>query len=147
MVSSQEERQSGMRTWSAVAAAVAAAPFIAYAGISAWLLGRTPSVPLWYLLLAAPFWEEAFFRGVVQYYLMGRPLGHHLFLRLTGANWIASGCFVAVHLPFRGVSALGVLLPALVLGWLFERTGRVLPCIILHGWFNLSWLMAGRWMP
>jgi membrane protease YdiL (CAAX protease family) len=139
-----------VKQWQAMALIVALAPPVALGGMSAGLLPRSPAIPLWYLLLAAPLWEESFFRGILQQYLMGRPAGCRRFMGFSLANWTAGCCFSAVHLPFQGIHALGILLPALALGWLFERTARILPCVLLHGWFNLSWLIAGRimtWYP
>ena len=38
------------------------------------------------------------------------------------------------------------LLPlALVLGWLRWRTGRLWPCIVLHGWSNLAMVAYVLW--
>lgn len=66
--------------------------------------------------------EEAFFRGFLQ------PR-----LGLLGA----SVCFALSHfnygLPFLVV---GVFVVSLFLGWLFQRTGHLLPCIVAHGVFD-----------
>jgi hypothetical protein len=121
---------------------VPAAPLLAVAAVSGGLLPHTLTVPAWYLLLAAPVWEELFFRLVLQQRLQQLSWGNRRLLRLTLATWLVGAVFVLAHLPFQGVHALLLLAPALVLGRLFERTGRVLFCVLLHSWFNLCWLLA-----
>lgn len=129
-----------------VAAVFLAAPLIAIAGIKTGVLQKTATAPIWYLLLAAPFWEEFFFRGGVQRLLTWYPWGRKQFMRLSWGNWTTSLFFVAVHLPFQGMAAVAILLPSLVLGWLFDRYGRILLCMLLHIWFNLSLFLAGHRM-
>lgn len=127
-----------------VLVAAAATPPIALAGVKSGLMSATPSLPLWYLLLAAPFWEEMLFRGVLHRRLLGFGWGVRSQVGLSAANWLASCCFVLAHLPFQGWRAVAVLLPSLILGLQFEGTGRLFPCILLHAWFNLSWMLAAR---
>ena len=124
--------------------AAAAAPPVALAGVKAGLVPTNNSLPLWYLLLAAPFWEEMLFRGGLQRWLLGFDWGARHKAGLSAANVLASCCFALAHLPFQGWLAVAVLLPSLVLGLQLERGGRLLPCILLHAWFNLSWIMAAR---
>jgi membrane protease YdiL (CAAX protease family) len=121
---------------------IAAAPLVALAGVRSGLLPHASSIPFWYLLLAAPFWEEALFRGGLQQHLLTRSWGNRPLLMFSLANWLTSICFILAHLPFQAGRSLTVLIPSLVLGWLFERTNRVLPCMLLHSWFNLCWLSA-----
>lgn len=121
---------------------VMAAPLVAVAGVQSGVLTQTPAAPLWYLLLAAPIWEELLFRRGLQQRLQQLSWGSRYLVRLTLATWLTGAVFVLAHLPFQGVHSLVVLLPALVLGRLFEQTGQVLPCIALHSWFNLCWLAA-----
>lgn len=121
-----------------------AAPLVAAAGVWSRLLPQTLTVPVWYLLVAAPVWEELFFRRVLHQRLQQQAWSSRRLISFSLATWIVGVVFVLAHLPFQGVHALLVLLPALVLGRLFERTDQVLPCIALHGWFNLCWLVAGR---
>lgn len=123
---------------------VLAAPLVAGAGAWSGLLPQTLTVPVWYLLLAAPVWEELLFRRGLQQRLQQFDWGSRRLLRLTLATWTVGIMFVLAHLPFQGVHALLVLLPALALGRLFEQTGQVLPCSALHSWFNLCWLAAIR---
>jgi membrane protease YdiL (CAAX protease family) len=56
--------------------------------------------------------------------------------------------FCLAHLSESGGIARPIsLLPlALTLGWLRWRTGRLWPCILLHGWSNLA-LLAYLLLP
>ena len=66
-----------------VALLLMAAPLAALAGLKLGLLPRTTTVPFWYLLLAAPFWEEAFFMKNRCWWLMKKGpivLPHYVFL-------------------------------------------------------------------
>jgi len=130
-----------------VALLLMAAPLAALAGLKLGLLPRTTTVPLWYLLLAAPFWEEAFFRRGLHYRVLAYPWSVQPLLGLSRANWLTSCCFAALHIPWQGGASVAILIPSLALGWLFERTNRLFPCVLLHAWFNLSWLIAVRISP
>ena len=82
-------------------------------------------------IVLAPVAEELFFRGVVQ----------SMFRRLTGSPRIgillASAIFAGVHVPvWQGMPALFVL--AVMMGYLYERSGRLTAPIVLHAAFNLA---------
>ena len=124
-----------------------AAPLVSTAGLSSGLLPRQCSTPLWYLLLLAPFWEETFFRGALQRRMMRLNWGGYRFAGLTAATWFTGTLFVLVHLPFQGVKGILIVIPALALGRLFEEYDEIIPCILLHGWFNLCWLAATYLVP
>ena len=84
------------------------------------------------LLVALP--EEAFFRGYLQQSFGGGSqsvvLGSVLF-------W---GAHLPAYLVKGDASALLVFFPSLVMGWLYDRTGNILPGIIFHGCANTLWL-------
>jgi hypothetical protein len=85
-------------------------------------------------VVVAPVLEEITFRGLVQ----------TLLLRVLGAQWrwlvviAGAGLFALIHVPvlpsWHPLAALAML--ALVLGWLYERTGSLVACIVLHAGFN-----------
>lgn len=90
----------------------------------------------WELLrvcIAAPIAEELVFRGAVQGFL--RPLGGQ------AAVVAAAALFAVQHGGAAGV--LYAFCTGLVLGWLRERSGSVLPCILLHSVNNLLVFLAG----
>lgn len=92
-------------------------------------------------LFVAPAIEELFFRGVVQAGLRARG-------GFCGRPWIAivstAVGFGLAHLAFATAthSAL-VVVPALAIGWVYERTRSIPLCIGLHGAFNAIWF--GIW--
>jgi len=90
---------------------------------------------LWTSAVAiAPLAEEMFFRGIVQ----------TLVLNVWRRRWLAIGlaslAFSAVHFPQpQAMPALAVL--AVLLGYLYERTGSLVPPIVVHALFNLKTLI------
>lgn len=108
--------------------------------VSSWL---SPAMPPAYLLamqslMIAPLIEETFFRGVVQSWLRSRG-------GTFGGPWpaivVTACCFGVAHLAQSapGHSAL-VVLPALAIGWAFERTRSIPLCIAFHSVANAAWL-------
>ena len=89
-------------------------------------------------LLVAPVVEELFFRGVVHSRLRAQP-------GVLGRPWSAIGLtaagFALVHLATAsaGHAAL-VIAPALVIGWVYERTRSIGLCIALHSAANAIWI-------
>lgn len=79
-------------------------------------------------VVMAPLAEELFFRGLLQTYIR-RHLGP------WPAVAVASAVFTLVHVGvYQDYPALFAL--ALTLGYLYERTGRLLPSIVAHASFN-----------
>ena len=82
-------------------------------------------------VVVAPILEEMIFRGLVQ-----------SALRSLLGPWatviVASTLFAALHYGAADwVTLPGLLVLALILGWLYERTGSLWPGIIAHAGFNL----------
>lgn len=83
-------------------------------------------------VLVAPLTEEIIFRGLIQTSLLN-ALG-------WGKRWtvivLASLIFAGMHAgqPWQTLPSLFVL--ALVLGWLYERTGSLWPSVLVHAGFN-----------
>lgn len=87
------------------------------------------------LLLAAPLLEEAVFRAGVQEALLRHGRG------LLLANAATALLFGAAHVAARGdATAFAVALPALALGWVYQRTRRLRWCVALHAAMNAAWL-------
>ena len=88
----------------------------------------------------APLAEEIFFRGFLHAGLRSRwgvPLGALLSSLIFGLVHFAPGVF------------LGIFLMGLVLAYLYERSGSLWPCILLHGAINslgfiVSYLMTNH---
>jgi len=87
------------------------------------------------LLLVAPLLEELVLRaGVHEALLRGA-------VDALAANLIAALVFGVVHVLLRGdPNAFGVALPALAIGWLYQHTRRLAPCVALHAAMNAAWL-------
>jgi Type II CAAX prenyl endopeptidase Rce1-like len=94
------------------------------------------------LIVVAPLLEEIVFRGGIQ-----EPLLRRLSPSRGAAPWVVNvvtaiafaAAHALTHLSF--VSVLTVL-PALAIGWLYQRTRRLAPCIALHAFFNAVWLFG-----
>lgn len=83
----------------------------------------------WQLLLAvgfAPVAEEFFFRGLL-YRALDREWG-------GWQAWIGSAAFFAIYHP--PVSWIPVFTLGVLNAWLFKRSGRLLPCVLLHMAYN-----------
>lgn len=95
-------------------------------------------------LLLYPLLEEWLFRGLLQGELLKLPWGRHRRLGISGANLATSAVFVALHLLNHPPAwALAVMVPSLALGHLRERHQHLLPALLLHPLFNLTYLLAG----
>ena len=110
-------------------------------GVLVWLLARQPlAMPSWsvlWLLAGAPVVEEVIFRLGLQQELLAR-------LRSPAvANAATALAFALAHGLSQGTGqSLLTLLPALVIGVLYQRSRRVAPCIALHCAFNAIWLVS-----
>ncbi len=82
--------------------------------------------------LSAPFFEEIFFRGFL-YQALRRAMD------ARAAVVISAGLFASIH-PW-GFQAILVFPLGLLLAYLMERTGSVVPCIAVHFFVNGSSLL------
>src|SRR5207248_10213234 len=107
------------------------APFVA-------LFNESPLGGLFVVGLLAPVTEELFFRGfVLRGFLARYPAQLAIFASAV--------LFMVVHLnPWQSISAL---VAGLILGWLYLRTGSLLPCLLLHGLFNGLPILADLTLP
>ena len=98
--------------------------------------------PVVWLLLAAPVMEEIVFRVGLQEALL-RRWGERSAAAALAVNVVAALAFAAAHLA-RHADAQAALtfLPALLIGALYQRQRRVMPCIALHALCNGLWLLA-----
>ncbi len=88
------------------------------------------------LLVLAPLLEEAVFRAGLQEALSRRWRAHPCLVNAATAS-----AFAVSHMVLRGdTHALLVAFPALVLGCVYQRTGRLRWCVALHAAMNVAWL-------
>ncbi|MBI3184229.1 MAG: CPBP family intramembrane metalloprotease [Myxococcales bacterium] len=87
--------------------------------------------------------EEFFYRGFIQSRLRDAwPRGRMLFgARLGPAFWLTAVLFALGHLAIFEFWRLGVFFPALLFGWLRERTGTVMGAALFHAACNLGVLV------
>nr|WP_245930749.1 CPBP family intramembrane glutamic endopeptidase [Methylobacterium radiodurans] len=110
-------------------------PMLTPAAVAAWLA---------YVVVLAPFAEELLMRGEI-FRRARAVLGPAATIGLTAA------IFALAHVSLPSPSGWGLarpvsLLPlALALGILRWRTGRLWPCIALHGWSNLALVAYVLW--
>jgi membrane protease YdiL (CAAX protease family) len=106
------------------------------------------------LLLAAPVLEELAFRGAIQeslLRLLERRLpgdGRVAAWRAAGANGLTAALFALAHALHRGAWLGWAALPAaLVIGMIYDRRRRVLPCILVHAALNAGWILLSPVVP
>jgi uncharacterized protein len=88
------------------------------------------------LLLWGPIVEEIVFRAGLQRRLMGYFHNHWT------ANGFASVVFSLVHYALSPtVGSLLIFIPSVVLGWIYQTTGKVAWTIALHSVFNLLFIL------
>jgi hypothetical protein len=78
--------------------------------------------------IISPVYEEIFYRGFVYRWLRTR----------TGAGWsivISSLIFTAAHYPTFNAMPVNFI-SGVIFAWTYERTGSVIPAMIIHGVFN-----------
>ncbi|HEX8703791.1 MAG TPA: MXAN_2755 family glutamic-type intramembrane protease [Myxococcaceae bacterium] len=83
--------------------------------------------------------EEFFYRGYMQTRLRDAwPQGRKVLgVRLGPAFWLTAVLFALGHLAIFQVWRLSVFFPALLFGWMRERTGTVLGAALFHAACNL----------
>jgi membrane protease YdiL (CAAX protease family) len=111
-------------------------------------LGAAPSDLGWIrLLVIAPVLEELVFRSGLHEALLRRRETNFLHSPAL-ANAATAAVFSLCHFAFDP-SAISVLtvIPALAIGWIYQRTRRVLPCIATHAAFNAVWFAGGHLFP
>lgn len=87
--------------------------------------------------VVAPLLEEMLFRGIVlRGFLMRYPRWQAIF--------ISALFFGAAHMNiYQFIVGLVI---GTVLGWLYERTRSLIPCIALHAVYNTTTLLLGDWL-
>lgn len=92
--------------------------------------------------LVAPVLEEIVFRLGLQQRLLTAGVAPTL------ANLLTALAFGLVHAFSRSWTlGVAVLLPALAIGWIYQRRRSVPACIAAHAGMNLLWLLAAAAWP
>ena len=90
-----------------------------------------------FLVVALP--EEFFYRGYMQERFKSKwpPTRRFLGVTVGRAFLLTALLFALGHLAIFEVWRLAVFFPALIFGWVREKTGTVMGATLLHGFFNL----------
>ena len=113
------------------------------------LVSMTPDIWWWMVaanaVIGAPIIEEILYRGFLQQALRRGGVGAWPAIVLTGS--IFALMHYTVLPPDTAISALtALLLLAIALGMIRERTGRIAPCMVAHGMFNALNLGLAVWL-
>lgn len=104
---------------------------------------RDPWILISFILIQ-PTLEELLFRGVIQGQALHTAWGNKRYLGLSVANAFTSVLFVLLHFVHHPlVWALAVFIPSLIYGYLRERHNSLWPALVIHVFFNLTYLVAG----
>jgi len=102
------------------------------------------SLPIWasvlYFGLGAPLQEEAIFRGLIQTAVRRTAPGDFRIVggaRISIASLAVAVLFGVVHIPVGLFTAVIAFVLGVVAGELRERSGSLIPPIIVHSLFNL----------
>jgi membrane protease YdiL (CAAX protease family) len=115
---------------------------LAVLGVGAWAAASgVDGSRLVVLLSLAPLFEETAFRaGLHEALLRREQLAPH-------ANLLTALVFGVAHAVFHGHAlAIAVVLPAWLVGLVYERTRSVRACVALHAFLNavwIAWFVAG----
>ena len=113
------------------------------------LTGLALVAPAWaWPLLGAPLVEEVIFRAGLQTWLIDGLAAHARSGRLAPSTQAAMAiaitalAFAAAHLARHpGVPSALTVVPALLLGALYQQQRRLRSCVLLHSLFNGLWLL------
>lgn len=118
-----------------------------------WILPAAPSAPaVWWIILTA-LAEEVVFRATLQE-MFGTWLSSRFPAnRMARAEWkaflpgtaniITSAVFATLHLFIHPpLWSLGVFVPSLVYGLLWDRSRSIAPCWIVHAAYNLCYFYS-----
>ncbi|MHB1459239.1 MAG: CPBP family intramembrane glutamic endopeptidase [Armatimonadota bacterium] len=84
-------------------------------------------------VILAPIFEESVFRGLL-YVPLCRKVGRYFALIITSLLWTHSHFSSIIH-------SVGIFVFGIILGALYEKSGSLLPSLILHMYKN-SWIVA-----
>ena len=90
-----------------------------------------------------PILEEVLFRGAIQNWFLQKDAGFKAAYKgVTLANVLTSILFVVSHLFYHEfLWALLVFFPSLLFGYFRDRYRSLYPSILLHGYYNLGYLL------
>ena len=95
------------------------------------------------LVFWQPFWEELFFRGIIQGQIYKRSWGQRARFRISNANLVASLAYTAIHIAYNpNLWSVSVFIPSLVFGYFRERHNTIYSAFALHVFYNLGYAVV-----
>lgn len=76
----------------------------------------------------SPIYEEIFYRGFLYRFFSSR-------FGIGAGMLLSASIFTLVHIPTFNTLPVNFV-SGLIFAWIYEKTGSVLPCILMHGLFN-----------
>lgn len=100
------------------------------------------SLPFLVAVLWQPIVEELLFRGCLQGWLLRYGWGQRSLVGVSAANVLTSIVFASAHITTHSFPwALSTIFPSLLFGVLRDRSGSVLPPLVLHVVYNAGYFM------
>lgn len=78
--------------------------------------------------IVSPIYEEIFYRGFLYRFFSSR-------FGIGAGMLLSASIFTLVHIPTFNTLPVNFV-SGLIFAWIYEKTGSVLPCILMHGFFN-----------
>jgi membrane protease YdiL (CAAX protease family) len=95
-----------------------------------------------YFVFLLPLLEELAFRGILQDYFRHWETGRLNIFGLSVANIACSILFAASHIFYHSLAwSLLVILPSLIFGYCKDRYASVVPCVLLHCFYNSGYYL------
>lgn len=92
-------------------------------------------------IIIYPVLEEFIFRGFIQDAIW-QKIRKNLIASLSYANVLTSILFASAHLLYQPpLWALSVFIPSLIFGYFKDRTGSVVPSMLLHIFYNAGFFI------
>ena len=106
-------------------------------GFVAWIFPQPTYAMPWSVLIVLALVEEAVFRAGLQYCLNHWFKNKYIFPGLSYANLLVALVFVCAHLVHHPQFwAVLTFFPSLIFGWAWDRYSNLLPCWLLHFFYN-----------
>lgn len=78
--------------------------------------------------IVSPVYEEIFYRGFLYRFFSSR-------YGIVTGMLLSASIFTLVHIPTFNTLPVNFI-SGLIFAWIYEKTGSVLPCILMHSFFN-----------
>lgn len=95
---------------------------------------------LLFLVIIYPVIEEIVFRGVLQENFSQITKKTRLTNKVSDANLFTSAIFACLHLFSHSLLwSLATFIPSVIFGYFKDKYNSIIPCVVLHLFYNLSY--------